>query len=96
MNKPPKPRQLQSPATPEDFIKQGGQPSEVARAQPSTEVGKPYKAFSLRLDPDMMTELQEIRDSQPKLRPTSIHTFIVQAIAEKIARAKKKSTKKSE
>lgn len=68
-------------------------PSEVAKTNAQADEGKPYKAFSLRLDPEMLQELQAIKDAQPKLRPLSIHTYILQAIAEKIAKDKRKTVK---
>ena len=84
----PKPGSFQPQESLEDFVRQGGKPT--AAAAPSQEEGKPYKAFSLRLDPQMLQELQAIKDTQPKLRPVSIHTYILQAIDEKLSRDKRK------
>lgn len=84
MKKPPiKPTALQAPATPEEFISQGAQ-------QPVTTVRdeKPIKAFSLRMEPELLKELQEIKDAQPRHLRSSIHNFIIQAITEKVARIK--------
>lgn len=84
MKKPPiKPTALQAPATPEEFISQGAQqPTIIVREE------KPVKAFSLRMEPDLLEELQKIKDAQPRHLRLSIHNFIIQAITEKIARIK--------
>lgn len=84
MKKPPiKPTALQAPATPEEFISQGvQQPAATVREE------KPIKAFSLRMEPDLLKELQEIKDAQPRYLRLSIHNFIIQAITEKIAKVK--------
>jgi hypothetical protein len=84
MKKPPiKPTALQAPATPEEFISQGAQqPAIIVREE------KPVKAFSLRMEPDLLEELQKIKDAQPRHLRLSIHNFIIQAITEKIARIK--------
>jgi hypothetical protein len=84
MKKPPiKPTALQAPGTPEEFISQGAQ-------QPATIVQeeKAIKAFSLRMEPELLKELQEIKDAQPRHLRSSIHNFIIQAITEKVARIK--------
>ena len=77
------------------FIQEGGSvPSEKANS-PASEVSEEnFKAFSLRLLPSMLKELQDIRDNRPRIQPQSIHTFIVQAIAVAIEKEKRKNNKK--
>lgn len=84
MKKPPiKPTALQVPNTPEEFISQGAQ-HPVSAVQKE----KPIKAFSLRMEPDLLKELQDIKDAQPRHLRLSIHNFIIQAITEKVAKTK--------
>ncbi len=91
MKKPPiKPTALQAPNTPEEFISQGAQQPTTAPMQEE----KPIKAFSLRMEPELLAELQAIKEAQPRHMRSSIHSFIIQAITEKVARVKQ-SQKKS-
>jgi len=83
MKKPLKPSQLQPAATPEDFINQGAPPAASALGEE-----KSVKAFSLRMEPELLKELQAIKDAQPRHLRSSIHQFIMQAIVEKVARVK--------
>jgi hypothetical protein len=82
MKKPLKPSQLQPASTPEGFINQGAPPAAALGAE------KPVKAFSLRMEPELLKELQAIKDAQPRHLRSSIHQFIMQAIVEKVARIK--------
>lgn len=52
------------------------------------------KSFTLRLYASMLQELQAIKEAQPKRKPRSIHSFIIEAIEEKIKKENRKTTKK--
>lgn len=52
------------------------------------------KSFTLRLYASMLQELQVIKEAQPKRKPRSIHSFIIEAIEEKIKKENRKATKK--
>lgn len=52
------------------------------------------KSFTLRLYASMLQELQAIKEAQPKRKPRSIHSFIIEAIEEKIKKENRKATKK--
>lgn len=51
------------------------------------------KSFTLRLFASMLQELQAIKEAQPRKKPKSIHSFIIEAIEEKIKKEHRKSTK---
>jgi hypothetical protein len=96
MKKPtaPKPASLQPKEPSLEFIRQGGKPTaDVTPTEPAP-TEESYKAFSLRLDPALLKELQAIRDSRPKLKPQSIHTFILEAILVAVKKEQKKNSKK--
>jgi hypothetical protein len=42
----------------------------------------------------MLHELQAIKEAQPRRKPKSIHSFIIEAIEEKIKKERRKSTAK--
>jgi predicted HicB family RNase H-like nuclease len=89
MKKPPiKPTALQAPTTQDEFISQGAQPPVAPMSEE-----KPIKAFSLRMEPELLKELQEIKDAQPRHLRSSIHQFIIQAITEKVAKVKQTQKK---
>jgi hypothetical protein len=96
MKKPtaPKPTSLQPKEPGLDFIRQGAQPTADARPTEPEPTEESYKAFSLRLDPALLKELQAIRDSRPKLKPQSIHTFILEAILVAVKKEHKKNIRK--
>jgi hypothetical protein len=52
------------------------------------------KSFTLRLYASMLQELQAIKEAQPKRKPRSIHSFIIEAIEEKIKKESRKAAKK--
>ena len=52
------------------------------------------KSFTLRLYASMLQELQAIKEAQPKRKPRSIHSFIIEAIEDKIKKENRKTTKK--
>lgn len=52
------------------------------------------KSFTLRLYASMLHELQTIKESQPRRKPKSIHSFIIEAIEEKIKKERRKSAPK--
>lgn len=54
----------------------------------------PQKSFTLRLYASMLQELQAIKEAQPRKKPKSIHSFIIEAIEEKIKKERRKSTSK--
>ena len=77
------------------FIQEGGSvPSEKVDSPTQEADEESFKAFSLRLFPSMLKELQDIRDSRPRIQPQSIHTFIIQAISVAIEKEKRKRNKK--
>ncbi len=65
---------------------------------PITETPKeeedPQKSFTLRLYATMLHELQAIKEAQPRKKPKSIHSFIIEAIEEKIKKERRKITTK--
>ncbi len=52
------------------------------------------KSFTLRLYASMLQELQAIKEAQPRRKPKSIHSFIIEAIEEKIKKERRKSANK--
>lgn len=52
------------------------------------------KSFTLRLYASMLHELQSIKEAQPRRKPKSIHSFIIEAIEEKIKKERRKSAAK--
>ena len=52
------------------------------------------KSFTLRLYASTLHELQAIKEAQPRKKPKSIHSFIIEAIEEKIKKERRKSTSK--
>jgi hypothetical protein len=52
------------------------------------------KSFTLRLYASMLQELQAIKEAQPKRKPRSIHSFIIEAIEEKIKKENRKANKR--
>jgi len=52
------------------------------------------KSFTLRLYASMLHELQAIKEAQPRRKPKSIHSFIIEAIEEKIKKERRKSASK--
>jgi hypothetical protein len=52
------------------------------------------KSFTLRLYASMLHELQTIKEAQPRRKPKSIHSFIIEAIEEKIKKERRKSAVK--
>ena len=52
------------------------------------------KSFTLRLYASMLHELQAIKETQPRRKPKSIHSFIIEAIEEKIKKERRKSASK--
>lgn len=96
MKKPvaPKPASLQPKESVEDFVRKGGKPTAEATPIEPTADEESYKAFSLRLEPSLLKELQAIRDSRPKLKPQSIHSFVIEAILVAVAKEKKKYIQK--
>ena len=52
------------------------------------------KSFTLRLYASMLHELQAIKEAQPRRKPKSIHSFIIEAIEEKIKKERRKSATK--
>jgi hypothetical protein len=59
---------------------------------PATE--DPQKSFTLRLYASTLLELQAIKEAQPRKKPKSIHSFIIEAIEEKIKRERRKASPK--
>ncbi|WP_223654429.1 hypothetical protein [Hymenobacter psoromatis] len=61
---------------------------------PITETPKeeedPQKSFTLRLYASMLHELQAIKEAQPRKKPKSIHSFIIEAIEDKIKKERRK------
>lgn len=51
----------------------------------------PQKSFTLRLYASMLQELQAIKEAQPRKKPKSIHSFIIEAIEEKIRKEHRKT-----
>jgi hypothetical protein len=54
----------------------------------------PQKSFTLRLYASMLHELQAIKEAQPRKKPKSIHSFIIEAIEEKIKKERRKPAAK--
>jgi len=52
------------------------------------------KSFTLRLYTSMLQELQAIKEAQPRRKPKSIHSFIIEAIEEKMKKERRKANKK--
>ncbi|MGI4869642.1 MAG: hypothetical protein ACRYFX_00520 [Janthinobacterium lividum] len=48
------------------------------------------KSFTLRLYASMLHELQAIKEAQPRKKPKSIHSFIIEAIEEKMKKERRK------
>lgn len=74
-------------------------PAPVASPAPTPEPLKEEeedspKSFTLRLYASMLQELQAIKEVQPKRKPRSIHSFIIEAIEEKIKKENRKAAKK--
>lgn len=67
-------------------------PAPVAEAPKQEE--DTQKSFTLRLFASTLRELQAIKEAQPRKRPKSIHSFIIEAIEEKIKKENRKSTTK--
>jgi hypothetical protein len=61
---------------------------------PKEEEEDSQKSFTLRLYASMLHELQAIKEAQPRRKPRSIHSFIIEAIEEKIKKERRKTTKK--
>jgi hypothetical protein len=68
--------------------------SPVSTPEPPKEEEDSQKSFTLRLYASMLHELQAIKEAQPRRKPRSIHSFIIEAIEEKIKKERRKTTKK--
>ena len=68
--------------------------SPITAPEPLREEEDSQKSFTLRLYASMLQELQAIKEAQPKRKPRSIHSFIIEAIEEKIKKENRKATKK--
>jgi hypothetical protein len=66
-------------------------PSPILADTPNEEED-PQKSFTLRLYASMLQELQAIKEAQPRKKPKSIHSFIIEAIEEKIKKEHRKAT----
>jgi hypothetical protein len=69
-------------------------PAPVSIPEASKEEEDPQKSFTLRLYASMLHELQAIKEAQPRRKPKSIHSFIIEAIEEKIKKERRKSAAK--
>lgn len=76
-------------------------PTRLASAVPPVSIPKvtqeeedPQKSFTLRLYASMLHELQAIKEAQPRKKSKSIHSFIIEAIEEKIKKERRKSIAK--
>ncbi|MGI4832310.1 MAG: hypothetical protein ACRYFK_02500 [Janthinobacterium lividum] len=69
-------------------------PAPVSIPEAPKEEEDPQKSFTLRLYASMLHELQAIKEAQPRRKPKSIHSFIIEAIEEKIKKERRKSAAK--
>ena len=69
-------------------------PAPVSIPEAPKEEEDPQKSFTLRLFASMLHELQAIKEAQPRRKPKSIHSFIIEAIEEKIKKERRKSAAK--
>ena len=69
-------------------------PAPVSTPEAPKEEEDTQKSFTLRLYASMLHELQAIKEAQPRRKPKSIHSFIIEAIEEKIKKERRKSTAK--
>lgn len=66
-------------------------PAPVSIPEVPKEEEDTQKSFTLRLYASMLHELQAIKEAQPRRKPKSIHSFIIEAIEEKIKKERRKS-----
>lgn len=69
-------------------------PAPVSTPEAPKEEEDTQKSFTLRLYASMLHELQVIKEAQPRRKPKSIHSFIIEAIEEKIKKERRKSVTK--
>lgn len=69
-------------------------PASVSIPEATKEEEDTQKSFTLRLYASMLHELQAIKEAQPRRKPKSIHSFIIEAIEEKIKKERRKSAAK--
>lgn len=69
-------------------------PAPVSIPEAPKEEEDTQKSFTLRLYASMLHELQAIKEAQPRRKPKSIHSFIIEAIEEKIKKERRKSAAK--
>jgi hypothetical protein len=69
-------------------------PAPVSIPKAHREEEDTQKSFTLRLYASMLHELQAIKEAQPRRKPKSIHSFIIEAIEEKIKKERRKSAAK--
>jgi hypothetical protein len=69
-------------------------PTPVSTPKAAKEEEDTQKSFTLRLYASMLHELQAIKEAQPRRKPKSIHSFIIEAIEEKIKKERRKSAAK--
>jgi hypothetical protein len=69
-------------------------PAPVSIPEAAKEEEDTQKSFTLRLYASMLHELQAIKETQPRRKPKSIHSFIIEAIEEKIKKERRKSAAK--
>ena len=69
-------------------------PAPVSIPEAHKEEEDTQKSFTLRLYASMLHELQAIKEAQPRRKPKSIHSFIIEAIEEKIKKERRKSAAK--
>ena len=69
-------------------------PAPVSIPEAVKEEEDTQKSFTLRLYASMLHELQAIKEAQPRRKPKSIHSFIIEAIEEKIKKERRKSVSK--
>jgi hypothetical protein len=77
------------------MINKGGSvaATEAQAAVASSPGDDPLKSFTIRLYASMLAELQRLKEAQPKKKPKSIHSFVIEAIAEKIERERRKAAR---
>lgn len=69
-------------------------PAPISIPEAAKEEEDTQKSFTLRLYASMLHELQAIKEAQPRRKPKSIHSFIIEAIEEKIKKERRKSAAK--
>lgn len=85
---------LVKPTESVDELLLGPAPAGITAAPATSREEDPQRSFTLRLYASMLQELQAIKEAQPRKKPKSIHSFIMEAIEEKIKKERRKAGNK--